>query len=323
MRKPGGQPGHEGKTREFAGPEQVSADFEHLGAGCGCGHRFDGREERLGEPVVQHKWELPVIAPEVVEHRLWRLACPVCGKGALAALPDGVSGSALGPRLEAHIAVLAGVYRLSRRQIADIVTHVFGCPISVGTVDAAIMRMSRTLATRGLSCATPFARPTPSTPMRRAGACAARPSGCGSPRPRCWPVIASTNRVRNRPRKHCSVRTSGLRDFVITDPYAGYHWLDVLQQQLCWAHAIRQFTELSELSERSGAPGKLGRKLLGPFHVIQLATDALDEIRREVWNEARHAGEIAAAKDLMGAGYALWKNPENLTDRQQAKLADI
>lgn len=47
--------------------------------------------------------------------------------------------------------------------------------------------------------------------------------------------------------------------FVITDRYAGYHWLDVLQQQLCWAHAIRQFTDLSE---RDGAPGKLGRKLL-------------------------------------------------------------
>jgi ribosomal protein S9 len=38
------------------------------------------------------------------------------------------------------------VYRLSRRQIADIVTHVFGCAISVGAADAAILRMSRALA---------------------------------------------------------------------------------------------------------------------------------------------------------------------------------
>ena len=64
-------------------------------------------------------------------------------------------------------------------------------------------------------------------------------------------------------------------------------------------------------------------RCVDPFHVIALATDALDEIRREVWNEARRAGEIAAAKDLKGARYALWKNPENLTGRQQAKLADI
>jgi transposase len=62
---------------------------------------------------------------------------------------------------------------------------------------------------------------------------------------------------------------------------------------------------------------------LDPFHVVKLATDALDEIRREVWNEARQAGEVALAKDLKGARFALWKNPENLTPRQQLKLAHI
>ena len=60
-----------------------------------------------------------------------------------------------------------------------------------------------------------------------------------------------------------------------------------------------------------------------PFHVVMLATDALDEIRREVWNQARKAGEVTAARDLKGARYALWKNPENLTGRQQAKLSSI
>jgi transposase len=62
---------------------------------------------------------------------------------------------------------------------------------------------------------------------------------------------------------------------------------------------------------------------LDPFHVVMLATDALDEIRREVWNEARRAGEIAVARDLKGARFALWKNPENLTARQQHRLAEI
>ena len=62
---------------------------------------------------------------------------------------------------------------------------------------------------------------------------------------------------------------------------------------------------------------------LDPFHVVMLATDALDEIRREVWNQARQAGQTALARDLKGARFALWKNPENLTDRQAAKLSDI
>ncbi len=64
-------------------------------------------------------------------------------------------------------------------------------------------------------------------------------------------------------------------------------------------------------------------RCVDPFHVVQLATDALDEVRREVWNEARRQGNMELAKDLKGARFAVWKNPENLTDRQQAKLAQI
>jgi transposase len=64
-------------------------------------------------------------------------------------------------------------------------------------------------------------------------------------------------------------------------------------------------------------------RCVDPFHVVMLATDALDEIRREVWNDARRTGDLAVAKDLKGARFALWKNPENLTDRQAAKLSSI
>jgi transposase len=65
-----------------------------------------------------------------------------------------------------------------------------------------------------------------------------------------------------------------------------------------------------------------------PFHVVRWATDALDEVRRAAWNTARgavhqrRAGRATGtAKALKHARYALWKNPENLTERQQAKLA--
>lgn len=64
-------------------------------------------------------------------------------------------------------------------------------------------------------------------------------------------------------------------------------------------------------------------RCVDPFHVVQLATDALDEVRREVWNQARKEGNMELARDLKGARFAVWKNPENLTDRQAAKLATI
>ena len=62
---------------------------------------------------------------------------------------------------------------------------------------------------------------------------------------------------------------------------------------------------------------------MDPFHTVQWATKALDEVRREVWNAARKNGQKTVARDLKNARYALWKNPEDLTARQGAKLALI
>jgi transposase len=60
---------------------------------------------------------------------------------------------------------------------------------------------------------------------------------------------------------------------------------------------------------------------LDAFHIVKWCTEALDEVRRETWNEARRGGMRAHARDLKGARYALWKNPEDLTVRQKSKLA--
>jgi transposase len=78
------------------------------------------------------------------------------------------------------------------------------------------------------------------------------------------------------------------------------------------------------------------------FHVVKWATDALDVVRRDAWRRARTADpgkgsrprgrprrdapprpSQQRAEALKHARYALWKNPENLTDRQTAKLAWI
>lgn len=62
-------------------------------------------------------------------------------------------------------------------------------------------------------------------------------------------------------------------------------------------------------------------RCLDPFHVVQWASRALDEVRRSVWNELRRGGSREHAAELKGARWALWKNPENLTARQRRTLA--
>jgi transposase len=100
-------------------------------------------------------------------------------------------------------------------------------------------------------------------------------------------------------------------------------FLDELGEERC------KRIELVSCDMASWIAGPIADRLPGavrcvdPFHVVMLATDALDEVRREIWNEARQAGETALAKDLKGARFALWKNPENLTGRQRCKLSTI
>ena len=75
------------------------------------------------------------------------------------------------------------------------------------------------------------------------------------------------------------------------------------------------------------------------FHVVQWATDLLDEVRRQVWREASARAKAAprrgrgrpkrdevanperrAASAVKGLRYPLLKNPEDLTERQAADL---
>jgi transposase len=72
-----------------------------------------------------------------------------------------------------------------------------------------------------------------------------------------------------------------------------------------------------------------------PFHIVAWATEALDEVRRRAWNEARDAPGgsrvtggtkrriregTGPARQLKRARWALWKNPEDLSVRQREKL---
>ncbi len=76
-----------------------------------------------------------------------------------------------------------------------------------------------------------------------------------------------------------------------------------------------------------------------PQHVVQWATDLLDEVRRQAWRDAAakakaaprrgrgrpKKGEVAnperrAANAVKGLRYPLLKNPEDLTERQAAEL---
>jgi transposase len=119
-------------------------------------------------------------------------------------------------------------------------------------------------------------------------------------------------------------------------------FFDLLGEDRCAqiTHVSADGADFIDTIVAATCPGAV--RVADPFHVVKWATEALDEVRRGAWNDARamaraepkrgrgrppaHAPPRPGserAKALKGARYSLWKNPENLSENQQTKLAWI
>lgn len=147
-RKQGGQPGHEGTTRKLVAESELDEIVDHWPERCaGCGEGFTpGEHEASGDPHRHQVAELPPIAVKVTEHRAHAPRCPGCGQRTRAQLPEEVRSSAFGPHLQAAVALLSVRNRVSRRDASELCGELFGCDVSVGSVDAICQRASGALA---------------------------------------------------------------------------------------------------------------------------------------------------------------------------------
>ena len=100
-------------------------------------------------------------------------------------------------------------------------------------------------------------------------------------------------------------------------------FFDLLGEERCAKMTLVSADGADWIADVVAERAKNATLCIDSFHVVQWATDALDEVRREVWNTARRSGMKGHAAELKGCRYALWKNPEDLTARQEAKLAFI
>src|SRR5215813_3977109 len=148
----GGQPGHRGTTRPLLPVAAVDELHVCQPTHCvGCGSPLTGRDP---SPLRQQVTELPPLKPTITEYQLHALRCGRCGMRTRAPLPAGVPARAFGPRLQALIAVLSGAYRLSKRNIQQLLADCFGVEMALGSI-------------RALECATSEALQEPVAEARR------------------------------------------------------------------------------------------------------------------------------------------------------------
>jgi transposase len=254
-RKPGGQPGHEGKSRPLAPPEDVTQIVEcRPPAQCDCGGAV---EPKGGEPQRRQVWDLPPQKAQVTEYRLWAGTCTHCGRRYPGALPPGVPSGMLGPRAMAIVALLSGKFHLSKRNIEEVLEDLFGLPLGLGTVSNTEARVEAALQ-KPVEEAKAFVQAQTVVHMDETGW-----NQAGQKR---WMWTALTSlvavfaiRASRGAQGVAELLGAAFRGFLVSDRWSAYGRVAAARRQLCWSHLKRDFTRIAE---RIGASAPIGTQLL-------------------------------------------------------------
>lgn len=245
-RRQGGQPGHEGTARKLLAESALDEIVDHWPQRCsGCGRDFGpGERQPAGEPHRHQVAELPPIAVRVTEHRAQAMRCPDCRQRTRAQLPAAIGKSAFGPRLQAAIALLSVRNRISRRDASELCGELFGCDVSVGSVDAICQRTSGALRE-------PYAElreAVKDAPVICIDETGWRNAGKGRT---LWGAltdrfaafhIAADRHERELP----ELIGESFSGIVCSDRWWAYDSLNPARRQVCWAHLLRDFRRHSE-----------------------------------------------------------------------------
>jgi transposase len=135
-RKHGGQPGHRGACRRLLPVEQVDEVVPVVPERCRhCEQPFPATAPRRRARIWRHQVvELLPLATRVTEYQMAVRRCTACGRRTRASLPAGVPRRPFGPRLTAVVALLSGRYRLSRREVRQLLEDLWAVRVSLGVV---------------------------------------------------------------------------------------------------------------------------------------------------------------------------------------------
>jgi transposase len=254
-KKRGGQPGHRKARRTLVPPEKVRETFQCKPDACRrCGHELAGDDP---EPLIHQVAELPRIEPIVDEYRLHRLTCPACRATTCGALPEGVPTGCFGPYLQAVLAMFAGAYRLSKRQIRQVAADLFTLRISTGMISKLERQSVAALEDPYNELA---------VAVHRATATNIDETSWRERRRKVWLWATVTHLftvftiAKSRSGEIARALLGSEDDQVVgSDRFSAYDWIMARWRQICWAHLRRDF---QAMIDRGGEGEKVGRQLL-------------------------------------------------------------
>lgn len=140
-----GQKGHRGSHRALLSSEQMDEVVDVFPPECeSCWEALPRAVDPFAKRY-QHT-ELGALSAHRTEYRRHAVVCRCCGYKTRAAYdPELIPRSVFGPRLMAVVAMLTGVYHLSRRQTVRLLWGLLGVRVLLGTVSAIEKRVSESV----------------------------------------------------------------------------------------------------------------------------------------------------------------------------------
>ena len=279
-RPAGGQLGHPRQVRPLLPPDATLACKP---VSCRrCQQVLQGEDPT---PLRHQVLELPRFKPTVTEYQLHRLACPRCGTTTCAALPAGVPRGGQGPRLQATVALLTGAYRLSKRQVEQLLADLLDVPLCPGQVCALEQQTGAALAPVVAELKQELRRHDVNmdeTSWRE-----------GKRRPWLWVAVTAYLTVYHLVASRgadvvAALLGAGYRGVLTSDRFKAYNGIALPQRQACWAHLRRDF---QAMIDRGGVSAGIGADLLLHADILfELWYKVRDGTRSRAWLRRHVAG---------------------------------
>lgn len=255
-RKRGGQPGHRGSSRSLLPPEKVARFVDLYPSECESCWAPLPKVEDPGSKRYQFT-ELEPLVPRTTEYRRHGVVCPHCGYRTMAAYDEEVIPRfSFGPRLMAVVAMLTGVYHLSRRKTVRLLRELLGLRISLGSVSNIEKRVADAVEPSVDEAWTAAVRAkvkhTDGTSWLQTGVLLS-----------LWTIATTAVTVfkivadgRMETLRKLFFKPRGV---LVSDRATTLTFWAMEQRQICWAHLLRKFVSFSE---RDGPAGTIGKELL-------------------------------------------------------------
>ena len=261
-RKRGGQRGHRGSRRQLVPEAQVN-DFTDLYP-AECENCWAALPEMPDPNAKRYQTiEVPPIQPHTTEVRRHAVECPCCGHKTRAAYDENtIPASPFGPRLTSIVALLTGVYHVSRRKTATLLSDLVGVPISLGAISTVEARVSEAVkpavdeAWKRVEGAA--VKHTDGTSWLKAGTLLA-----------LWTIATTAATVfkivTDGSRATLQPLYGALRGILVSDRATALGFWAMERRQICWAHLLRKAVSFSE---RDGPSATFGRDLLNYIGIM-------------------------------------------------------